>query len=228
MNPTLLLLIAAALSSATFAHAHVVPGAAGTPKAYCENHLGGQNTHDYALAGLAGGQPFLYYQIDGNTDDCDGDGIKYDWDGHAEFALGGAWIISSEAGGYWGPGGASTCFGQDAHHAIFPTVSVVDQVWPYPEFVVAADQTNLVGADPVTGYDCGDNVDDTDTGLCLSSCQVNFYPGADGAYHVYVLNHASLASCSPSIYVNLNPVDACVLYEPNNPHFAAAGHVITN
>lgn len=193
MNKTYLLIIAVALLAAPLTHAH---DPAGTPKRYCEEEAEWK-THDYSpplhgesISGLFDGNLML---CDVNAFDplCglggrDADplpvaGLRCDilYDGHSEFARGGAWILScDDACGPNGTGaGALACFGEPAHHSSFPTIRVLDSSGLIGvEFHVITDS----GGGP-----CGDFEGDSIL-RCYASCSASSYTGADGAFIVIV------------------------------------------
>ena len=169
--------VAALLLAVPLAAAHDL---AGTPKLHCESGAEA-STHDYG-APAAGG--VLWGFADGNRDDCDGDGTPGDYDGHSEWGLGGAWMLAGEGDGV--TSGSTACYGEPAHHALYGPFSVQDVVLGAgASFVVAADDLNPIGPDPITGADCGDFEADRGA-LCTGSCVVTFPPGLDGSYQVYV------------------------------------------
>lgn len=199
MNPTLLLVLASFFLCAPAAIAHTDGSPNGAPKTYCE--LPAEwNVHDYQASGSATTRPGT--PVEGNVEDCNpdnypagsggysspwwNDGVPGDYDGHAEYAPGGVWLLSSEIG--YPLSGTTACFGEGAHHPFRPQVYVSDASFPAGVlFKVAVDTINLVGPHPVTGLDCGDGVDDEFTGDCIDVCSVSFNPGFDGAYRVYVI-----------------------------------------
>ena len=215
MNKAFLVSLAALLAAAPFAYAHdpsrplATPD--GTPKFYCED-LREWLVHDY---GPVANGIFNFLPTDGNVEDCDVSGsdaflslapcpfgwdqaevipgILYvcyhlataDYDGHREFAQGGAvllacdlWCGSSGAGG-----GSSWCYAEPAHHS--STITVIDAL-------LGAGATFRVGVDDVDaaaqaaglpGDPCGDfQIDQIQT--CVGSCTAAFGPGLDGAYYV--------------------------------------------
>ena len=140
--------------------------------------------HSYVSSAASASETFLGPPIDANVADCDGDGLLFDYDGHSEFAHGGAWILASEGDGL--TEGASVCFGEPAHHSAYGPFVVNDMALGPASFTVAADVVNLIGPDPITGLDCGDMESDQGS-ECVGSCMVTFPPGRDGSYQVYVL-----------------------------------------
>ena len=179
MQTRLILAVAAFLAFAPFALAH---DPAGTPKTYCE--VFDWDVHDYG----SGGPGFaLAFFMDGNLDDCDGDGVPQDFDGHSEYAQGGAWILACElACGLDGTGaGATACFGEPAHHAYYGPFEVNDVVFgstPPGIVWVAADYVDVLGVNP-----CGDFVSQDWAGFVGGCpCYVTFPPGLDGSYWVYI------------------------------------------
>ena len=209
-----IVLCALFLTAAPFAYAH---DPAGTPKNYCEPQAE-WDVHDYGapangvlFQGYEDGN--LAADCDGATsvnpgtpcagfEDpadplsfyaglCDSDvNLPFaDPDGHAEYALGGAWLLACDwACGDDGLGGGSTaCFGDVAHHAAFPSVSVQDVVLGSGVvFDVAADHVDVVATAVGLPQDpCGDFENDVSQG-CVGECTVAFGPGRDGAYQVLV------------------------------------------
>src|SRR5687767_997415 len=121
--------------------------------------------------------------IDGNVQgDCDGDpNTVADYDGHVEFAFGGAWLTAAAS-----PGCND---GDSVDHAAFPTVWVGDHVLNLAEapvsFSVYADTLNNVPPVDPAEPNCGDF--ESDYGAdCTNECAVPFPPGLDGTYQVYV------------------------------------------
>ena len=111
----------------------------------------------------------------------------FDYDGHAEYARGGAWLLVTSGAGVPSADpnvGAGTvyCFGDEGHHANFATVTVDDLVLGAGvEVTVAADTVDLTGV----GEGCGDFESDegaTDVGTVTAT----FPAGLDGTYQVYV------------------------------------------
>lgn len=150
---------------------------AGSPKNYCEAPFE-WNTHDYGP--LANGQ-FVFIGVDGNqAGDCNGDGIPGDYDGHHEWASGGAFLLAENNPGPGGPG-TIACFNEPAHHPYFGPITVIDAgPSPYVGFYVAVDTVSILSTSP-----CGDNIDDM-WEICYGTCFVTFPPGLDGSYHVRV------------------------------------------
>jgi hypothetical protein len=137
------------------------------PKTWCESasewaeHV---YTHSAALAPAH----------DGNLADCDGDGVPADFDGHADWSLGGAFLQAAEPALGCGPAA------QAPHHPLYGPIAVDDAVLGAgASFVVGADDIDLVGGG------CGDFQDDVSMS-CVGACTVPFPPGLDGAYHVHV------------------------------------------
>ena len=239
MNGTFLVTLAAALLVAPMALAHYPMG---TPKYYCEP-VSEWDVHDYGppatglrLAGFVDGNV---------VGDCDYSGISFtpnspcvgfedpadplslygglcdtgypiaDYDGHSEFAFGGAVLLVESGTGVHNPAGSGSlyCYGEPGHHPSFPRVIAADHV--YGTLI-----TYTVGADygpsgTHSGYEyevgprkptappeamvfddsCGDGLVDAwhtyDFGwsACLywGTCSpVEFPPGLDGAYYVFV------------------------------------------
>ena len=193
MNKTAIL-VCVALLATPLAYAHI-GGTRGPPKPYCEDTPDWQ-VHDYGPP--ATGTAIGGYS-DGNVDDCDGDFNpndpwcvaeevarqdlngdgqvceKADFDGHREWAWGGAWLLADD--GDSNTYGATACYGEAPHHPYYGPIWVWDEsVWNGVQFDVGADYT------PV---DCGDFIDDV-SATCIGVCSVTFPPGRDGAYHVFV------------------------------------------
>ena len=203
MNKTYIIAIAAALFAAPLAYAHTDGNPNGTPKTYCEG-ASEWHTHDYGPPATG---RLLWGFIDGNLEDCDGDFNAADpwcileeitredlngdgkiceaadYDNHAEWSRGGAWILSDN--GDLVTFGAYACFGENAHHPQYGPFHAHDAVTGGATFTVAADTVNLVGPDPVTGLDCGDFQSDAGAS-CTHHCTVTFPAGRDGSYQVYV------------------------------------------
>ena len=213
MNKTYPILVVAALLAAPLALAHdpthrlATPD--GTKKLYCEP-TGEWSVHDYGPVanGVTLGQP-----EDGNTEDCFPDPWDIivvsgracppgytvlfrlatrtvcrqlpvaDFDGHKEFATGGAWLLACDAAcGSSGTGaGAEACWGEQAHHGW--DVTVLDNaIGAGASFTIGADDVDVTGLnDP-----CGDLQVDVSI-ECVGSCTPYFPPGLDGAYQVFVL-----------------------------------------
>jgi len=170
--------IAVALSIPSFGLAHE-DGTAGIPKNYCETGFEPQ-AHDY-------GDPALGFVIflgqDGNLQgECDSDpNTVADYDGHIEFAHGGAWLTAAASPG---------CNDGDlVDHSPNPTVYAVDDVLtprgvPVTFSVYADTLNNIPPVDPAEP-NCGDF--ESDFGAdCTDSCAIGFPPGLDGTYQVYV------------------------------------------
>jgi hypothetical protein len=166
---------------APLAYAHEPKG---TQKNYCE-YFSDWAFHDYQTDFSAF---FLVLGIDGNqAGDCNGDGLPGDYDGHHEWAYGGAWLLVES--GFGLPSvdpsvGAGTlyCFREWGHHPYFGPIYVDDTAFGSgTAFRVAADNVDLTGL----GEGCGDGFMDTWTD-CVGSCAVTFLPGLDGSYHVHV------------------------------------------
>ena len=172
------LLLSASLLALPFALAH---DPAGTPKNYCEEPAWDWQVHDYAppATGLYRSAP-----QDGNIlFDCNGDGTPADYDGHQEWALGGAMLSV-----YTGDGlssGSLVCYGEVGHHPEFGTIGVTDLVFgaAVVPFWVSADHFSVIP--PTSWEDCGDFEAEVSVG-CIGFCSVSFPPGRDGAYHVCV------------------------------------------
>jgi hypothetical protein len=116
--------------------------------------------------------------------------VKYgagDYDNHAEYARGGAWILVNTGAGVPSAdpnvgAGTEYCYGDEGHHAEFGPVTVNDVVLGAgATFTVASDTVDLTGL----GEGCGDFESDNGTD-CVGSCTVTFTAGLDGSYQVYV------------------------------------------
>lgn len=163
------LLAFAALASIPFTTAHEPVGA---PREECDATAGQLETHEY---GPNNGFTLLL-PTDGSLPPC---ASGTNWDGHYEFASGGAWLLADEAG-------ATTCFGTIADHSPFPFVQVHDALLgDAVVFSVYADALNNVPPLDPAEPDCGDY--ESDYGVwCEGSCSIGFPPGLDGSYQVYV------------------------------------------
>lgn len=185
------ILLAASALLVAFASAAVGHEPIGTPKPYCEP-ASEWSVHDYGppAAGF-----LLLGATDGNLADCDGDGDRVDFDGHAEHALGGAFLLACEAS--CGPGGQGAgswaCFGEPAHHDViywppfmYGPFAVFDAMAEGPAgFFIAVDEQ---GTEASLGDEaCGDLEFDR-TAWCsgFEACFVTFAPGRDGSYVVFV------------------------------------------
>lgn len=210
MNHPYLLAVATALMMAPFAYAHN-PGHPlatpdGTPKLYCEP-IQEWSVHDYGAPEFlsrngdgnvedcdnSGGLGAPVVQSGhpcptGYSPVYEAPGVVIcaililaDYDGHAEFATGGAWLYVCDAAcGPSGTGpGAIECFGDAAHHGTH--VTVWDQLLGPAAFTVAADHlVRTFPSDP-----CGDFESDISQ-ACVGSCGIPFGTGPDGSYQVYV------------------------------------------
>ena len=110
-----------------------------------------------------------------------------DYDGHAEYTRGGAWLLVNSGTGAPSADanvGAGTlfCFGDAGHHANFATVTVDDLVLGGgAEVAIAADTFDFAG----TGQGCGDfESDEVSEGI--GTVTATFPAGLDGTYQVYV------------------------------------------
>ena len=175
MHAKTLSLVAAILLAAPFSLATAQTPPAGVPKLHCETDPADRKVHAYAAA------PSLFVaSVDGSVDDCDGDGIPGDGDGHPEFGYAGAHLAAGE-------NAMVRCHGSHADHPQYPLVTVVDDV-------LGSDVTFEVwayvgGPEPLD--DCGWY--DADYAMeCVGSCRVFFPSGPDGFYHVRVLGTSGL------------------------------------
>ena len=213
MNRTYLMVIAAALLAAPLAFAH---SPAGFPKNFCEQASAGEwLVHDYGPP--ATGRRVLLNEDGNIGGDCEPGfsfspgwpcgGIYLDrplesdpgicgshlnppfgdWDGHNEYALGGAWLLAVSGNGVPSADpsvGAGTlyCYGAEGHHANDAWVSVEDVTF-------GAGASVLLGADTIDmtglGEGCGDGEDDVFV-RCPPTCMAPFSAGLDGSYRVYV------------------------------------------
>lgn len=181
--------VCAVFLATPFAHAHIDGGLNGTPKSYCE--WWDTNTHEYGppvegwlIAGLT----------DGSVPDCDWDGVP-GGDGHFEYMSGGA-ILLAESWSSW------ECYGAWGDHPYFPYVTVTDLVLGGSlPFTVAADGADefypcgngfilpCQGDQTPPACDAGDQwitIDPLLEGEPFKPLLVDFPPGADGAYLVFV------------------------------------------
>lgn len=212
MSAVRLSLLALCILSLPLAFAH---SPAGTPKNYCEP-VEEWGVHEYVAGGggrvlqgfedgnLGGdcdgltsadpGKPCAGYRDPADPLTlyvalCDADVSPplADYDGHAELATGGAWLLVRTGTGEASKDpaeGAGTfyCFGELGHHSEFPTVTVHDVLLGAGAgFTVAADLVDLTG----TGDGCGDFQSDQGT-RCTGTCAPTFAAGLDGSYQVYV------------------------------------------
>jgi hypothetical protein len=165
-----ILSLALALLAAPFTGAHSEGGG----RNYCEDPSEWQS-HDY---GYGTGGLIVSNGADGNiAGDCDGDGVPADFDGHIEFAYGGAYLSA---------GDSPSCNSERAHHPRFGPFSVSDLVnGETVSFFVAADFINAVPPTDPAAPNCGDLQMDKAT-LCVGTCTVTFPEGLDGMYVVFV------------------------------------------
>lgn len=189
-------LIAAALLVAPVAMAHEP---AGTPKDYCDLHE--TQLHDYgppaagaALAGFIDGGIRCAFDTEGRL-----------YDGHSEFAFGGAWILVCDQTALRtcpdaAAGGSLVCFGERAHHHYGPLIKfeVEDVILGTTvAYHVAVDNVDL------TGGDCGDGLSD-EAAPCTGKV-ADLAPGLDGAYHVFVTGtrgHVQVLGFVPDAPIN--------------------------
>ena len=200
MRNIYLIVLAVAFATAPLAFAH---DPMGTPKLYCET-TDEWAIHDYGAP--ASGNLIQGYE-DGNLADCDGvftfepivdtqdpfnSGWSFnpplaDFDGHAEYSRGGAWVLVETGLGEASADptvGAGTlyCYGDPGHHPKYGPFIVEDRFLETGvSFSVYADTEDLLG----DGEGCGDFESDFGTD-CLDNCKVTFPPGLDGSYQVYV------------------------------------------
>lgn len=199
------------LLAAPFGAGH--PDLPGLPDPHCESTAPEWSDHDYGP--VANGVVILTF-IDGNVEDCGGDGGPGDYDGHSEYARGGAWILACEegCGGLGGGDGAFACFGEHAHHDQYGPFTVDDFAsGPTVPFYVAIDDIG-----PVI-LPCGDGLLDHAT-LCVGTCVVTFGPGYDGSYHVFVGDPITPAVGTQGHVI----VPACVKAADGNPQPAPVAY----
>lgn len=190
--------IAAVLVAAQFAYAH--DSAPGTPDPTCEV---GTDWFDHDYGPLAVGV-YNFMPADGNLEDCDGDfnptdpfcwaewlagedlnGDTYvceplDFDGHVEFAQGGATLPVDSGDGV--TFGTLLCLGMEGHHPAFGPFTVTDlALGGTVPFMVGVDTVDTSGL----GDPCGDGLVDAFSD-CVGACTVTFPPGLDGMYYVNV------------------------------------------
>ena len=166
-NAILLTLLSTLLVTSTSGH----EAGAGAPKTECEP-LGSSNIHEYGPPGTGF---VILLGLDASIPPCPyGDTT---WDGHLEWAFGGAWLQAS----------ASACTDAYPDHAPGALIAVQDAVLTglgsEVAFSVYADTLNndLVQSEP----NCGDF--ESDYGVdCVNQCAPGFPPGLDGTYQVYV------------------------------------------
>ena len=165
-------LLALALLGIPLAHGHYgLTGDGGVAKDYCEEFFVETYVHDYAT-----GTGFLVSPGgDGAIPPCAvGDGT---WDGHYEFAYGGAQLQAYP----------SVCTEAYADHSPGSTIFVRDSVLsPLGSDVAFSVYADYLNNNPIQeGPNCGDG--ETDYGVdCVNHCAPAFPPGLDGAYTVYV------------------------------------------
>ena len=208
MTKTYLVVIIAALAAVPMVAAHEPKG---TYKNYCEDSSEWL-VHEYGAP--ASGFLLQGYE-DGNLQDCDGSGLTIpdigaepcpewlpivippvhvcldyvlaDFDGHAEFAFGGAYLLVTSGAGVPSDDpnvGAGTlyCFGAEGHHANFVSLTVDDLVFGAGvEVAVGTDTVDLLGV----GEGCGDFETDVFS-AGVGTVTATFPAGLDGAYDVYV------------------------------------------
>lgn len=177
MNHAYLLSVAALLMTAPLSWAHTDGGLAGPPKTYCEDPSE-WDVHDYGpTTGF-----MLPPQWDGNLQDCDGDTVPVDYDGHSEWVSGGAWLLAEDGDGV--TGGSLACWGAVADHVAFPWVRVVDTGFgSAASFRVFTDTRSSIPPTDPSAPVCGDFEEDQSVD-CVGSCVPTFPPGLDGAYYV--------------------------------------------
>ena len=150
----------------------------GVPKTICETAFDDTGTHVY---GAPSSGFLITLGLDGAVPPCPyGDTT---WDGHYEFAVGGAWLQAA----------ASVCTDAYADHTPGSLIHVYDQALTRAgssiSFSVYSDtlNNNPVPEDP----DCGDF--ESDYGVdCVDACVPGFPPGIDGSYQVYVSGTAGI------------------------------------
>jgi hypothetical protein len=165
-------------------HTHAgVSSPDGTPKWWCEDPAE-WGVHEYtsthpvlSSSGYDLSDPLLAAPappIDGDTQSCSG-GLL-DFDGHPEYAVGGA-VLQVET--------RAACDPQSGHHPAFGPIWVRDNIAGSTiSFLIASDTASSVDTPPDLPS-CGDGVFDEAT-VCVNVCTVTFRPGLDGAYTVLV------------------------------------------
>ena len=164
----LLVVTTVLLPHPTLAHE---PNMGGAPKDECETGFA-TVMHEYGPPSTGF---LIFLGMDGSVPPCPyGDGT---WDGHPEFAFGGAFIQAA----------ASACTEAYADHAPGGTIGVYDaglsSIGADVAFGVYSDtlNNNPIQEEP----NCGDF--ESDYGVdCVNSCDPAFPPGLDGSYQVYV------------------------------------------
>lgn len=166
MDKTLIMLTTLLIATPTIFATHTPTG---SPRTYCESP--GDSSHEYDSSAGMGILPISTSPaaVDGNKDDCDGNGVPNDPDGHREFMYGGA-ILQSTL-----PTACPTTLW--AEHASYPIVYVTDYVLASVTFTIAVDSV---------GGSCGDGIFDVTVTCTSSPCSAPFPPGLDGTYHVLV------------------------------------------
>jgi hypothetical protein len=100
-----------------------------------------------------------------------------DFDGHIEFAFGGAWLSVTTV---------PECNSEVGHHPQFGPITVEDAVFGATvAFWVASDFNNSIPPTDPNEPNCGDFESDNGS-ECIGSCTVTFPAGLDGTYQVYV------------------------------------------
>ena len=164
-----MLLLALTLAPLSGAH----EGGVGAPKTHCETPFTDTAHHEYGAPATG---EVIFLGLDASVPPCPyGDTT---WDGHIEFAFGGAWLQAA----------TSACVDVYADHAPGTEISVYDAVLTPLGidvlFSVYADterDPNLPPEEP----NCGDF--QSDFGInCVNTCTPGFPPGLDGSYQVYV------------------------------------------
>ena len=170
LNKAYILSLVALLTAAPLSFAH--EGMTGQPKHYCETPFAHTAVHEYGAPGTGS---VIFIGSDWSLPPCPyGDTT---WDGHLEFAFGGAWLQARD----------SDCTTAYADHAPGSTIKVYDAVLSAVgsdvAFSVYADTLNN---DPIPSEpNCGDF--ESDYGVdCVNECAPGFPPGLDGTYQVYV------------------------------------------
>ena len=165
----LALLVLALLAPAGLAH--TPPG----PKNFCESPPD-WSTHDYWTQGGVG--RVILGPYDGNGTSCSHTSIVPEYDGHLEFAIGGAYLAADNGGVYasgpWAGAswGSQACFGEDADHTPMTTIYITDLVTggsvgmditsDYARDAVPADTDPTTGAQTICGDHLVEPCDPTD------------------------------------------------------------------
>ena len=170
MNNMTKWLVLLALTLAPLSAAH--DGGVGAPKTHCETPGSDTGHHEYGPPGTGF---VIFLGLDGAIPPCPyGDTT---WDGHIEFAFGGAWLQASP----------SLCTEAYADHTPGAFISVYDAfLTAFGSDVAFSVYADTLNNDPIPSEpNCGDF--ESDYGVdCVNNCAPGFPPGLDGSYQVYV------------------------------------------